>query len=96
MVNGYRVDFFWPDLGLVLEADSLRYHRTAARQAADERRDQAHLAAGLTPVRISHAQITYEPDSLEFTLRQIASRLAANTSAAGAARSRAGGRRRPS
>jgi hypothetical protein len=34
-VNGHRVDFYWPDLGLVVEADSLRYHRTAARQAAD-------------------------------------------------------------
>ncbi len=23
-LNGYRVDFYWPDLGLVVEADSLR------------------------------------------------------------------------
>jgi hypothetical protein len=28
-VNGYRVDFNWPELGLVLETDGLRYHRTA-------------------------------------------------------------------
>jgi very-short-patch-repair endonuclease len=28
----YRVDFFWPDLGFVVETDSLRHHRTAAEQ----------------------------------------------------------------
>ena len=29
-VNGFRVDFYWPDLGLVVETDGLRYHRTPA------------------------------------------------------------------
>jgi hypothetical protein len=32
-VNGFRVDFYWPDLGLVVETDELRYHRTPAQQA---------------------------------------------------------------
>jgi hypothetical protein len=27
-VNKFEVDFFWPDLGLVVETDGLRYHRT--------------------------------------------------------------------
>ncbi len=78
-VNGHRVDFYWPGLGLVVEADSLRYHRTAARQAADARRDQDHTAAGLIPLRFSHAQITYEPTSVEVTLRKVGSQLAAST-----------------
>jgi very-short-patch-repair endonuclease len=78
-VNGHRVDFYFPTLGLVVEADSLRFHRTAARQTADLRRDQVHFAAGLTPVRFSHAQITYEPGHVEQTLRQIASRRVAST-----------------
>src|SRR5262249_19525671 len=34
-VNGYKVDFLWPDLGLVVETDGLRYHRTPAQQARD-------------------------------------------------------------
>ena len=34
-VNGFEVDFFWPDLGLVVETDGLRYHRTPAQQARD-------------------------------------------------------------
>jgi hypothetical protein len=29
-LNGFKVDFFWPDLGLVVETDGLRYHRTPA------------------------------------------------------------------
>jgi very-short-patch-repair endonuclease len=26
IVNGWEVDFYWPDLGLVVETDGLRYH----------------------------------------------------------------------
>jgi uncharacterized protein len=29
-VNGFEVDFYWPELGLVIETDGLRYHRTPA------------------------------------------------------------------
>jgi very-short-patch-repair endonuclease len=74
-VNGFKVDFHWPDLGLVVETDGLRYHRTAAQQTADRRRDQAHAAAGLTPLRFSHAQVAFEPGHVETTLRRIAQRL---------------------
>jgi very-short-patch-repair endonuclease len=74
-LNGSRVDFFFPDLGIVVEADGLRYHRTPVRQTADARRDQRHLAAGLTPLRFSHAQITYHPDEVEAVLRRVAARI---------------------
>ncbi len=57
----YRVDFYWPDLGLVVEADGFRYHRTPAKQAADNRRDQAHIAAGRMALRFSHWQVSREP-----------------------------------
>jgi hypothetical protein len=49
VVNGFEVDFYWPALGLVVETDGLRYHRTAATQAHDARRDRAHPLAGMTP-----------------------------------------------
>lgn len=74
-VNGHRVDFHWPDLGLVVETDGLRYHRTAAQQTADRRRDQAHAAAGLTPLRFSHAQVAFDRDHVRATLRRVARRL---------------------
>lgn len=73
-VNGYRVDFFWPNLGIVVEADSLRFHRTARQQATDRRRDQAHATAGLTPLRFSHYQIVHQPGLVAATLRAVAQR----------------------
>lgn len=74
-VNGYRVDFHWPDLGLVVETDGLRYHRTPSQQARDRERDQAHAVAGLVALRFTHGQVLYEPDGVEATLRAVAGRL---------------------
>jgi very-short-patch-repair endonuclease len=74
-VNGFRVDFHWPDLGLVVETDGLRYHRTPAQQAKDRVRDQIHTAAGLTQVRFSHAQVRYEAETVRRTLAAVATRL---------------------
>lgn len=74
-VNGFRVDFFWPDLGLVVETDGLTYHRTPSQQARDRVRDQAHLAAGLTPLRFTHAQVRYESGYVCETLTSLVSRL---------------------
>ncbi len=74
-VNGFVVDFYWPDLGLVVETDGLRYHRTAAQQARDRVRDQRYAAAGLTPLRFTHAQVRYEPGHVRETLARVAARL---------------------
>jgi predicted transcriptional regulator of viral defense system/very-short-patch-repair endonuclease len=74
-LNGFKVDFFWPELGLVVETDGLRYHRTPAQQARDRLRDQAHVAAGLTPLRFTHAQVRYEPRYVQRTLVAVARRL---------------------
>jgi very-short-patch-repair endonuclease len=78
-VNEFEVDFYWPDLGLVVETDGLRYHRTPAEQARDRLRDQAHTAAGLVPLRFTHEQVKYEPDYARKVLAQTASRLAIAT-----------------
>jgi very-short-patch-repair endonuclease len=75
-VNGHEVDFHFPSLGLVVEADSLTYHRTPAQQTKDRERDQDHSAAGFTSLRFTHAQIKYEPDHVVRTLRATASQLA--------------------
>jgi very-short-patch-repair endonuclease len=75
-VNGVRVDFYWPNLGLVVETDGLRYHRTPAQQKKDHQRDQIHAVAGLTTLRFTAAQVRYEPDRVRRTLATIAARLA--------------------
>jgi very-short-patch-repair endonuclease len=78
-LDRYRVDFYWPDLGLVVETDGLRYHRTPLTQAHDARRDQVHLVAGRTPLRFTHAQVAYSPREVERTLRDVARRLTTGT-----------------
>jgi very-short-patch-repair endonuclease len=75
LVNGFRVDFYWPDLGLVVETDGLRYHRTPAQQAKDRLRDQVHAAAGLTPLRFTRSQVRFEPDRVRSVLEAVAARL---------------------
>jgi very-short-patch-repair endonuclease len=76
-VNGYRVDFYWPDLGIVVEADSLRFHRTPAQQRRDTERDQAHAMTGLIPLRFTHSQIAYEPRHVRRVLEAVRARAAA-------------------
>ncbi len=75
MVNGFEVDFLWPELGLVVETDGWRYHRTPASQARDALRDQLHTASGLTPLRFSHYQVKYEPGHVCGILSETAARL---------------------
>lgn len=72
MLNGFKVDFFWREAGLVVETDGLRYHRTVAQQQRDRLRDQAHAAAGLTPLRFTHAQVVHDPESVLETLSAVA------------------------
>lgn len=74
-VNGYRVDFYWPDLGLVIETDGWRYHRTPGQQATDHRRDHAHTRDGLTTLRIAESQVREEPSQVQATLSAVARRL---------------------
>ena len=73
----YRVDFFWPDLGFVVETDSLRHHRTAAEQETDLGRDQAHARAGLRTLRFTHSQVFHRPDHVRQVLADVFGRLAA-------------------
>ena len=71
-VNGFEVDFFWPDLGLVVETDGLRHHRTSSEQARDRLRDQTHSASGLTHLRFTYRQVAHERAHVRKILRQTA------------------------
>jgi very-short-patch-repair endonuclease len=70
-VLGYEVDFWFPDHGLVVETDSLRYHRTPAQQARMVKRDQTHTAAGLRVLRFTHWQVAYAPTEVTDILRRV-------------------------
>lgn len=74
-VNGFEVDFYWPDLGLVVETDGWQYHRTPSAQSRDALRDQTHTAAGLTPLRFSHYQVKYERNYVRAVLERTVANL---------------------
>ncbi|HWA53207.1 MAG TPA: DUF559 domain-containing protein [Solirubrobacterales bacterium] len=78
MVNGYEVDFHWPELGLVIETDGLRYHRTPSSQTRDAQRDRAHTLAGMTPLRFTHYEVKYEAANVARALKRAANLLKKN------------------
>lgn len=74
-VNRFEVDFYWPDLGLIVETDGPRFHRTPSAQTRDARRDRAHVLAGMTPLRFTHYEIRYEPPRVRGALNKAATML---------------------
>ncbi|HEX3737048.1 MAG TPA: DUF559 domain-containing protein [Solirubrobacterales bacterium] len=87
-VLDYETDFYFPDHGLIVETDGLRYHRTPSQQARGVRRDQKHTAAGFRVLRFTHWQIAYEPNEVTAVLQKIRPHLGAIPSAASPSRSR--------
>jgi len=81
-INGFRVDFLWPQLGLIVETDGLRYHRTPAQQARDRQRDQAHVAAGLVVLRFTHSQVRFGASEVVKVLTSVGRRLSQRRAAA--------------
>jgi very-short-patch-repair endonuclease len=75
----WRVDFYWPELGLIVETDGGSFHRTPYQQQKDRERDQAHIRAGRTPMRITHGQVFHEPEATRELLTEVADRLAKTT-----------------
>lgn len=76
-VDGFEVDFSWPDLGLVVETDGWRYHRTPSAQSRDALRFQLHASSGRMPVRFSHHQVKHEPRHVREILEKTAANLRA-------------------
>jgi hypothetical protein len=78
-VNGYEVDFYWPDLELVVETDGGSTHRTPGQQTRDSRRDNAHEVTRMRHLRFTHGQIRYEPAYVEETLTYMSSIVSASS-----------------
>ncbi|HEX8648639.1 MAG TPA: DUF559 domain-containing protein, partial [Thermoleophilaceae bacterium] len=70
-VCGYRVDFHWPDLKLVVEVDGLRYHRTAIEQRRDLERAHALRKVGIECCRLTFWQVAKEPSYTEGVLAAV-------------------------
>jgi very-short-patch-repair endonuclease len=60
-VNGFTVDFLWPDARLILEVDGHGTHGHRLAFERDRRRDQIQAAAGYTVIRVTWRQLVNEP-----------------------------------
>jgi hypothetical protein len=57
VVEGYEVDFCWPELRLIVETDGFEHHGTRAAFERDRARDARLTARGWRVVRLTDAQV---------------------------------------
>jgi len=76
-VHGFSVDFYWPDLGVVVEVQSHRFHLTKAALERDTRKAAKLTAAGLTISYVTYLQMRDEPFAVVARLAQLLTRAAA-------------------
>jgi hypothetical protein len=65
------VDLFWPELGLVVELDSQRWHGDWERAEDDRERDQLVSLAKLTPHRFVRRRVKRKPAETAERLRRL-------------------------
>jgi len=64
-------DFLWRDAGLIVEADSRRYHDTGSAFQIDRKREQLLMLAGWQVARCTWEQVEREPGELAETIRRL-------------------------
>ncbi len=69
-LNGFTVDFLWPDARLILEVDGHDTHGDRLAFEEDRRRDQIHAAAGYTVVRVTWRQLVEQRTAVLVRLAQ--------------------------
>ena len=74
IVEGYEVDFHWPEARLIVETDGHEHHGTRAAFERDRARDQELMAAGWTVVRFTYRQVLEEPARVRDVLLSVRSR----------------------
>ena len=60
-IAGWPADFLWADQRLIVEVDGYPFHSGRRAFERDRRRDQAHIAAGYTVIRVTWRQLTEAP-----------------------------------
>jgi predicted transcriptional regulator of viral defense system len=66
-----EVDFFWPDRGLVVEADSYRWHSARRDFENDRERDQLLHAVGVAVLRVTWRQVLRGGERVLEALRSV-------------------------
>jgi very-short-patch-repair endonuclease len=67
---GFTADFLWPDQRLILEVDGYGTHGDRLAFEHDRKRDQIHVAAGYTVVRVTWWQLRDESIAVVARLAQ--------------------------
>ena len=67
----YKPDFLWRGEGLIVEADSMRFHGTHSAFQHDRRREQHLQTAGWRVSRCTWEQVEREPQALVATIRTL-------------------------
>jgi hypothetical protein len=68
-VEGFEVDFFWPEARLVVELDGYSFHRGRAAFERDRRRDAVLQMAGCRVLRVTDRRMTADPGSVVAEVR---------------------------
>jgi very-short-patch-repair endonuclease len=76
-LNGFTVDFLWPDQRLILEVDGHGTHGDRLAFERDRRRDQVHVAAGYTVIRVTWHQLCEESMAVVARIAQALTRRSA-------------------
>lgn len=63
-VQGFEVDFYWPEAALVVEVDGFAAHGTRARFESDRRKDRALRRANLQPIRLTANDLRYDEEAI--------------------------------
>jgi hypothetical protein len=74
LVEGYEVDFFWPEQRLIIETDGGATHATLTAFRNDRRRDLALKLAGYEEVRLTWADVVHHPDATARALSELLTR----------------------
>jgi hypothetical protein len=71
-----QVDFYWPELKLVIECDGYEFHGGPSNLTADHLKDRRLRAARLRVERVSYDELHHDPDGLAAFLKPLFVRLA--------------------
>ena len=72
LIGPYRVDCYWPDVGIVIEVDGTAVHNTRRAFHEDRARDRTLAARGIQVLRVTELDLA-RPDALVAQLRSVRS-----------------------
>jgi hypothetical protein len=74
VLDGWKVDAYWPQQGVVVEVDSAAYHHTRHAFERDREKIRVLTAAGSTGVPITDMQLEQAPALLAADLHRVLAR----------------------